>query len=52
MTNQVAAYSPLLTDLGGDGATFQMATQDQEGLIDMLGSEVLPRPGEVADRRD
>ncbi len=39
----VNAYRPLIDDLGADIVTFQMASLDQEGLIDMLGSEVLPR---------
>jgi G6PDH family F420-dependent oxidoreductase len=38
----VAAYRPLVTDLDADVVTFQMAARDQEGLIAMLGSEVLP----------
>ncbi len=39
----VAAYRPLIDDLGADVVTFQMASLDQEGLIRMLGDEVLPR---------
>ncbi len=39
----VNAYRPLIDELGADIVTFQMASLDQEGLIDMLGSEVLPR---------
>jgi coenzyme F420-dependent glucose-6-phosphate dehydrogenase len=35
-------YKPLITDLGADVVTLQMASLDQEGLIAMLGSEVLP----------
>ena len=38
----VAAYRPLVEDLGADAVTFQMTSLDQEGLIEMLGSEVLP----------
>ncbi len=36
-------YRPLVTDLHADIVTFQMASLDQEGLIELLGSEVLPR---------
>jgi len=39
----VEVYEPLITDLGADVVTFQMASLDQEGLIEMLGSEVVPR---------
>lgn len=39
----VATYLPLVTDLGADIVTFQMASLDQEGLIEFLGAEVLPR---------
>ncbi len=39
----VNAYRPLIDDLGADIVTFQMASLDQEGLIELLGSEVLPR---------
>ena len=38
----VAAYRPLVEDLRADVVTFQMTSLDQEALIDMLGSEVLP----------
>lgn len=38
----VDAYRPLVTDLGADIVTFQMASLDQPGLIRMIGSEVLP----------
>ena len=38
----VAAYRPLVEDLGADAVTFQMTSLDQEALIEMLGSEVLP----------
>jgi hypothetical protein len=37
-----AAYSPLVTDLGADIVTFQMASLDQPALIRLIGSEVLP----------
>ena len=38
----VAAYRPLVEDLGADVVTFQMTSLDQEALIEMLGSDVLP----------
>ncbi len=38
----VAAYRPLVEDLGSDVVTFQMTSLDQEALIGLLGSEVLP----------
>jgi coenzyme F420-dependent glucose-6-phosphate dehydrogenase len=38
----VAAYRPLVTDLGADIVTFQMASLDQPALIRLIGSEVLP----------
>lgn len=38
----IAAYRPLVTELGADIVTFQMASLDQPELIRMLGSEVLP----------
>jgi coenzyme F420-dependent glucose-6-phosphate dehydrogenase len=39
----VAAYRPLVEDLGADVVTFQMTSLDQEALIAMLGAEVLPQ---------
>ena len=47
----IDAYRPLVRDLDADIVTFQMAALDQPGLIQLLGSEVLPalkrfsRPG-------
>lgn len=38
----VETYLPLVSDLGADIVTFQMASLDQPGLIRMLGDEVLP----------
>lgn len=38
----LATYRPLVHELGADVVTFQMASLDQLGLIQMLGSEVLP----------
>jgi coenzyme F420-dependent glucose-6-phosphate dehydrogenase len=39
----IAAYRPLVEDLGADIVTFQMASLDQPDLIRLLGSDVLPR---------
>lgn len=39
----VSTYMPLVTDLEADVVTIQMTSLDQEGLIALLGSEVLPR---------
>ena len=39
----IEAYKPLITDLDADIITFQMASLDQEGLIELLGAEVLPQ---------
>ncbi len=39
----VDTYLPLVSDLDADIVTLQMASTDQEGLIEMLGAEVLPR---------
>jgi coenzyme F420-dependent glucose-6-phosphate dehydrogenase len=39
----VETYRPLVDDLGADVVTFQMASLDQPALIELLGSEVLPR---------
>lgn len=39
----VETYKPLVAELGADIVTFQMASLDQPALIEMLGSEVLPR---------
>jgi len=38
----IEAYLPLVRDLDADIVTFQMAALDQPGLIELLGSEVLP----------
>ena len=38
----VDVYMPLVTELGADIVTIQMASLDQEALIDMLGRDVLP----------
>ncbi|MCZ6663490.1 MAG: LLM class F420-dependent oxidoreductase, partial [Actinobacteria bacterium] len=37
-----ATYRPLVTAVGADVVTFQMASLDQPSLIRMLGKEVLP----------
>jgi coenzyme F420-dependent glucose-6-phosphate dehydrogenase len=39
----VETYAPLVTDIGADVVTIQMASLDQEALISTLGREVLPR---------
>ncbi len=46
----VETYRPLVEDLDADVVTIQMASLDQEGLIGMLGADVLPRLREIADR--
>ena len=38
----VETYMPLVTELAADVVTIQMASLDQEALIDLLGREVLP----------
>jgi len=38
----VKTYLPLVEELGADVVTIQMASLDQEALIEMLGREVLP----------
>jgi hypothetical protein len=38
----VAAYRPLVEHLGADVVAFQMTSLDQERLIEMIGSDVLP----------
>ncbi len=44
----VETYRPLIEELGADVVTIQMASLDQEGLIEMLGSEVLPKLKAIA----
>lgn len=44
----VDVYRPLITELGADVVTFQMASLDQPALIDMLGRDVIPRLREIA----
>lgn len=44
----VETYRPLIADCGADVVTLQMASLDQESLIKMLGSEVLPRLRAIA----
>lgn len=43
----VDVYRPLVKDLGADIVTFQMASLDQPALIELLGSEVVPRLKQV-----
>ena len=38
----IDTYQPLITDLGADIVTFQMAALDQPALITTLGNDVLP----------
>lgn len=38
----IDAYRPLVTEIEADVVTFQMASRDQERLIELLGKEVLP----------
>ena len=38
----IDVYLPLVNDIDADVITIQMAAVDQEGLIDLLGAEVLP----------
>ncbi|HSJ27670.1 MAG TPA: TIGR03557 family F420-dependent LLM class oxidoreductase [Acidimicrobiia bacterium] len=44
----VATYLPLVEELHADVVTIQMSSLDQEGLIEMLGTEVLPRLRQAA----
>ncbi|MCJ7780947.1 MAG: LLM class F420-dependent oxidoreductase, partial [Acidimicrobiia bacterium] len=39
----VAAYRPLVTEIGADVVTIQTTSLDQEATIEMLGAEVLPK---------
>ena len=41
-------YLPLIEDISADVVTIQMASVDQEGLIGLLGAEVLPALREAA----
>ena len=43
----VDVYAPLVTEVGADIVTIQIASLDQEATISMLGSEVLPRLREL-----
>jgi coenzyme F420-dependent glucose-6-phosphate dehydrogenase len=44
----VETYLPLVEELHADVVTIQMASLDQEGLIELLGAEVLPRLRQAA----
>ena len=44
----VETYLPLVTELRADVVTIQMASLDQEALIDMLGRDVVPALREAA----
>ncbi|MEX2279958.1 MAG: TIGR03557 family F420-dependent LLM class oxidoreductase [Acidimicrobiia bacterium] len=45
----VEVYLPLVEELDADIVTIQMASLDQEALIGMLGSDVLPRLRQAAE---
>lgn len=38
----IEAYSPLVTDIGADYVAIQIASNDPDGVIDMVGKELLP----------
>jgi coenzyme F420-dependent glucose-6-phosphate dehydrogenase len=38
----VEAYSPLVTEIGADYVAIQIASNDPDGVIDMVGKELLP----------
>jgi coenzyme F420-dependent glucose-6-phosphate dehydrogenase len=38
----IAAYKPLVTEIGADVVSIQIASTDPRRAIDMIGSEVLP----------
>jgi coenzyme F420-dependent glucose-6-phosphate dehydrogenase len=38
----IAAYKPLVTEIGADVISIQVASTDPRRAIDMIGSEVLP----------
>lgn len=44
----IEVYRPLVTEIGADIVTFQMASLDQPALIEMLGRDVIPALREVA----
>ncbi len=44
----VATYRPLIEEIGADVVTIQMTSTDQEALIPMLGSDVLPELRSIA----
>ncbi len=44
----IEVYRPLVETIGADVVTLQMASLDQERLIKMLGSEVLPELRKLA----
>jgi hypothetical protein len=44
----VETYRPLVSELGADIVTFQMASLDQPALIELLGTKVLPVLREVS----
>lgn len=44
----IETYTPLVSELGADIVTIQMASLDQEALIEQLGADVLPRLRQIA----
>lgn len=47
----IDVYRPLVEEIGADVVTLQMTAVDQEGLIEMLGKEVLPELRRLAAAR-
>jgi coenzyme F420-dependent glucose-6-phosphate dehydrogenase len=46
----IEVYRPLIEDIEADVVTLQMAAVDQEGLIKLLGAEVLPELRKLAEK--
>jgi len=46
----IEVYRPLVETIEADVVTLQMASTDQEGLIKLLGSEVLPELRKMAEK--
>lgn len=46
----IDVYRPLVEDIEADVVTLQMAAVDQEGLIKLLGAEVLPELRKMAEK--
>lgn len=45
----VAAYTPLVTEVGADYVSIQVASTDPEAAIRLIGAEVLPRLRELSE---